>query len=167
MAKKNDLARGISKFRQKIDKMLSASNRDQLAQFFAEDAAAMIKIRTRHGYGVPADGQPARRLAKLSSDYIEHRKRNRRELSSETSPGMSNLTYSGQMLDSLYARRRTVGNWSVNLKPQRDDGRRTNNQVARYVSVRRPFLFLSASELSNLGIRHRKRFSTLVKKSIR
>jgi hypothetical protein len=168
MAKKNDMARGILKFSQKIRTNIVSQRRlDPTIQAYAEEAANLIKARTRRGYGVAFDGAPAQRLKKLSREYIDHRKRTRSALSSETSPGKSNLTYSGQMLDSLYARRRRIGNWSINLKAQRDDGK-TNLQVARYAAAGgRPFLFLSKSELSVLGVSFRKRFSILVKKGIR
>jgi hypothetical protein len=168
MAKTKDLARGLLQFSQKIRQNIVSQRRlDPIVQLYAEEAANLIKTRTRRGYGVASDGGPAQRLKKLSPEYVDHRKRTRSALSSETSPGKSNLTYSGQMLDSLYARRRRIGNWSINLKSQRDDGK-TNPQVARYAAIGgRPFLFLSKSELSVLGIAYRKRFSALVKKGIR
>lgn len=173
MAKTKDLARGLLQFSQKIRQNIVSQRRlDPIVQLYAEEAANLIKTRTRRGYGVPADGAPAERLKALSREpagrsYVDFRKRTRSALSSETSPGKSNLTYSGQMLDSLYARRRRIGNWSINLKSQRDDGK-TNPQVARYAAIGgRPFLFLSKSELSVLGIAYRKRFSALVKKGIR
>lgn len=119
----------------------------------SKDAAERIKKRTRLGYGVEGGvrGGQRERLGKLSDSYIATRKKARRsgKLSSATSPKRSNLTFTGQLLDSL--RGMVKGNKIiVYLKKNRDDGK-TNPQVAGYVeNGGRPFFELTDKEVKGL-----------------
>lgn len=77
----------------------------QNMQDFMEKLRADIVKRTRMGYGVNQDLGTKEKLASLSKKYKKFRKDNPyNELSKMTNATRSNLTYSGQMLDSLYAK---------------------------------------------------------------
>jgi hypothetical protein len=72
----------------------------------AEELKERIRKRTRLGYGVSALGANQNPLEKLADSTIRKRKNlNRRgKLSGDTKPNKSNLTESGQLLDSLEVR---------------------------------------------------------------
>lgn len=161
MAKIDDLAKGVSKFTQNLrTKLLSTQAVDGLSEAYAREAAQTIKERTRRGYGLDRDGANLGRLAKLSPMYIERRRA--MNLSPETSPGMSNLTQEGHLLDSFTAKRRRPGLWYVALPGNHPNAKIPNATLARYLSRKRPFLYLSASEIQKLGRSHAQRFSNLV-----
>ena len=93
---------------------------------FARD---LIVKRTRLGYGVEKDLGSKKRLAKLSPNYVKRRKMFE-GLSENTRPSRSNLTLTGQMLDSIIS---TAKTGIIEIKPtgRRDDGKR-NVDIARY-----------------------------------
>lgn len=66
-------------------------------------AETMVKERTRKGFGVEKDNGPKTNLKGLSESYKKQRRRLSRQgkLSGETTPGKSNLTKSGKMIDSV------------------------------------------------------------------
>ena len=120
----------------------------------AEKIIDIIVKRTKSGKGVSDDKveDPALiKLASLSSGYIEYRKKVK--LGSFGSPSKSNLTLTGQMLDSLIYK--IVNNGILidvaNTKRKKAIGsgyvKQTNQEVAGYVSENgRPFLALSPGE---------------------
>lgn len=61
--------------------------------------ANMIRVRTRKGKGVATEGGAIKPLRKLEKSTVERRKR--KQLHPETKPSKSNLTETGQMLDSI------------------------------------------------------------------
>jgi len=157
-----DLAKGVSKFIRDIrSKVLSPDARQALSKAYALDAAAAIKLHTRRGFGLQNDGDNLSRLARLSPNYIQRRAQMR--LSSETTPGTSNLTLRGKLLDSIIAKPFKFPNWAVAMPGEHYSGL-TNRQLARYLSRKRPFLFLSANEQTRLGRAHAQRFNALAKR---
>lgn len=136
-----------------------------------EMVAGMIKLRTRLGYGVASDGAEKSLLKPLAKSTIEVRKGNlafyksatgkviayepddngaKVRLHSDTRPSKSNLTRSGQLLDSEQVTE--VGQGWVHVGPsgERTDGL-TNEKVAEYVSDGgRPFNHLSKVETKRL-----------------
>lgn len=108
------------KLRKLLDKIINTDSK--LYAMVGSMSVDEIKRRTRLGYGVPKAGGPKEELKKLSPSYIMARKAamsgkaefmaNDKKVSfqastvkplnsSLTSPSKSNLTYTGQMLDSL------------------------------------------------------------------
>lgn len=85
----------INRVIKNIDKILSKK--------LANKIVKGIRSRTRKSLGVETSGGRPTALAPLSESYIEQRKRLKRngQLSSKTSPSKSNLTKTGEMLDSL------------------------------------------------------------------
>lgn len=168
--KTQDLAKGVSKFIRNIrSTLLSDHAREQLSQAYAFEAAAAIKSHTRKGYGLQQDGDNLSPLKRLSPMYAERRKAMR--LHPETTPGKSNLTRRGNMLDSITAKRYLYPNWGVAMPGEHYSGL-TNRQLARIHSLglgrvpKRPFLFLSRNEQTALFKNHLNRFNALVRAKI-
>ena len=137
------------------------------AKALAETIPEVIKIRTQQE-GEGADGN---KLKPLSKSYIEQRKGNLRfytdkngkkhsyipkdkpNLSSDTSPETSNLTATGQLIDSIKGK--NIGN-KVIIEPGKSKrkgelygqkSKLTNKQVNKYVDENgREFLKLSKAE---------------------
>lgn len=97
---KND----ISKITKRISALLNASISQSQMKAMATEAIDIIKIRTRLGYGAPL-GKPGNRftMPKLSDGYKKYRASSSvsQYLSQWTSAGRSNVTLSGQVLDSM------------------------------------------------------------------
>lgn len=116
---------------------------------YAEDTAERIKNRTRLGYGVESRGARRQKLKPLKDTYRNIRRKNKGSLSKATTPKKSNLTFTGQLLDSLrgFGRR---GRIVIEVVDNRDDGE-SNKAIAGYVKENgRPFLEVSDKELKGL-----------------
>lgn len=114
-----------------------------------DEAVRLITVRTRLGYGVDTPGAERQKLKPLSDAYIEMRRKSRGKLSGMTAPARSNLTFTGQMLESLKV---IAKRFSVSIEPsgQRDDGI-SNQDVAQSVTrFGRPFISLSRLEIKQL-----------------
>ena len=121
---------------------------DRPPQSLGKEAVSLIKDRTRDGFGVNTKGGVKHSLKALSKAYIERRKRSR--LHADTSPAKSNLTFSGQLLNSL---RSVVEGSQVLVYPQGNRrGKGPDNlAVAGYVEkAGRAFLNFSAKEIKAL-----------------
>ncbi len=83
----------------KIDKTLNPVFMNKVGKKLAED----ITRRTRTGHGVKKEGEKKEKLDKLKASTIKKRKREKKlgKLSNLTTPTKSNLTMSGELLDSL------------------------------------------------------------------
>lgn len=80
-----------------IKKVVNKNNISKLAEELKED----IVKRTRLGSGVKGNGESKQKLAPTAESTKKSKRRRRGELSSLTSPTKSNLTDTGQMLDSV------------------------------------------------------------------
>lgn len=131
---------------------------------FARD---LIVKRTRLGYGVEKDFDSKQKLAKLSSKYVKRRKMFN-GLSAYTTPNKSNLTLTGQMLDSIIS---VTKDKIIEIKPsgRRDDGKR-NADIARYAEEggrgrpKRIFMRISQLEFKQIVRFYRKTFGDLLRK---
>lgn len=157
----DNIGKGVSKFIADIRKNLDAKSRDELSRVAAEAGAELIRNRTRQGYGIANDGGSIYKLKPLSASYIEYRQRS--ILSPHTSPGKSNLTFTGQLLDSLTSQRKQLGTWQIILKGTHSKAGIPNSQLAKYVSRSRPFMFLSGGEIEKIRSLVRRTFRELVK----
>lgn len=132
----------------------------------AKAAQDIIFKRVKSGFGVTNDLSDAairRKLKPLSPGYIEQR-RKRGVTGKFGSPGISNLTNTGQMLDSMTfkannqgfrleipgtrrrTRRRTRRTRRRTRRTRRRDGE-TNKRVADFVRKDRPFFALTIPEV--------------------
>lgn len=116
-------------------------------QKLANLAAGMIKKRTRGGFGVESNRKKKLKALKPSTK----RSRARFEgLSSETSPGTSNLTRSGQLLDAIQG----IGfskSYKVQIKTGRNDGSKNDDIIKGQEDMGRTFLELSGGEKQTIA----------------
>lgn len=146
LAFKDDVERIKSLILVATKEAVSVKNMHNIAQAAAND----IKLRTRLGSGVSEAGGKKEPLAKLAPSTIASRKSKKRtgKLSSLTTPGKSNLTDTGQMLDSLTGKGVSDGIGRISLAGTRRDGQ-TNTKVGEYAEdgsstrPKRPFLNLT------------------------
>lgn len=155
MSARNDLERFISRLEKTVKDAASAPQ----CKALGEEAIRLIVKRTRLGYGVTTQGikQP---LKKLSPGYIKFRKK--QNLSEFTTPSRSNLTFTGQLLDSMRVMFVSQGRVVVGPKGLRNS-KLTNEKLAEYVAkAGRPFNNLSEQEESQLVRYYRRLFGDLV-----
>jgi hypothetical protein len=166
------LAAIIKKIEKAVDDNLNVEALGQLGV----EAVNIVRKRTRLGYGVKKEFGQREKLADLSPRYVESRKMFA-GLAAYTSPKKSNLTRTGQMLESLGV---TVRGSTVIIRPEgtRTDGLR-NEDVARWnqegaigqrrdgslwVRPERVFLNISGNEYNKLLRFYRKTFGDLLRK---
>lgn len=147
----------IAKLNKKLKKIVQESSVKALEPV-GRIAIDIIRKRTRQGYGVSKQGGSKQELKAFDpkGSYIKFRRRNRGRLSSFTSPGKSNLTFTGQMLLGMVQKRQGK---SVILT---FDSQR-NKDVAGHVSGARPFMFLAKEEIDQVVKTFDKYFTNLVK----
>jgi hypothetical protein len=161
VSSKSDLAKARNRAKMQamadaLNDVKSPANMKKYGQMVAD----MIRLRTRLGDGVAREGADKGKLKKLAKSTITSREalQKKGKLSELTSPGKSNLTRTGQLLDSESVKSVSVGKVTVGPTGTRDDGK-TNAEVAEYVSQQRPYNHLSRVET--------KRVNDAVKKDIR
>lgn len=144
MSKIKELFANIVK---KVERASGGLNLDPYAKEYAD----RIKRRTRLGNGLDETKRGAKRkkLKKLSEKYKKKRKRNKSELSSETSPSKSNLTYSGQLLDSITGKgdKKKI---QIFIEENRNDGVKNKDILKGQSKQGRDFFELSDKELKSL-----------------
>jgi hypothetical protein len=167
---KND--KKIDKIKDRINKILYKLNKkdmDGIASFIER----MVRVRTRLGFGVKRESGEKYKLKELkgrpnamlntvsrvftgkslkvgSTIYQRELMKKRGELSNLTTPMKSNLTMTGQLLDSIKWK---IDKLTITLffdSNRRKDGRNTNNEIANYVSEKRPFFNLSKQEIEQV-----------------
>ena len=128
--------------------------------FILDELPAIIRIRTRLGKGVD-EGGSITKLDKLSDAYVKVRAKSK--LHKDTKTKKSNLTFTGQMLDSIKGERRGML-FIFGFKGNRADGKITNDKLAQYNREKgRPFFKLSKSEESGL----RRKITKIIKESVK
>lgn len=131
-----------------------------------EFIASIIAKRTRLGYGVKRNYGEKAPLKKLKESTILQRTKFAKsgKLSQLTRPGKSNLTRTGQLLDSLKVISVRDGEIRITPEGQRDDGK-TNLEVARYQEeAGRIFNRISKAEFNQALRFYRRTFGDLLKK---
>jgi hypothetical protein len=119
-----------------------------------------IRKRTRLGKGVDDKGGNIK-LNPLTELYVERRKK--LPLSGQTTPKKSNLTATGQMLESIKGTRQGL-KFIFSFIGNRKDGK-TNNEVASYApKLGRPFFNLSNTEKNGISRGIRKLINDALKK---
>lgn len=161
----------IKDFTSKLKNVVKqAASRKEL-EAIGNFAADLIRKRTRLGYGAPkgeAGAVERFRLAALSQGWIRFRKTTGASWLSEfTRAGKSNLTFTGQMLDSLGVVRVKAGSVTIGPKGYRTDPFSrglSNEQVANFVAKKgRPFNNLTRPELAQVKRFYRNQFGDLLK----
>jgi len=153
----------ISAFVRKLEASVQATVKSNELADLGNEAIRLIVKRTRLGYGVRGQGFDRYKLPPLSAFYVKQRQLDGSDLSGDTSPTRSNLTRTGQMLDSMAVISVKPGAVVVGPQGGRLDGPLGNDDVARWVSVRRPFNYLSRLEQEQLRRFYRNRFGDLLR----
>lgn len=156
----------------KIMKRLSSAVKEAVDRKSMADVGKftvdLIVKRTRLGYGVSKNFSEKQKLAALSKKYILTR-RDFPRLSPTTTPRKSNLTRTGQMLESLKFKYTGPGAISIEPTGTRDDGR-TNAQIAQYNAEggkgrpKRIFNRISRLEFNQAVRFYRKTFGDLLRR---
>lgn len=139
---------------QRIQNVFGTSLDAKNMKLIGNQAVFEVKRRTRLGYGVPEDRAPKEKLLALSYEYIQQRIEMAEdgELSSATKPSKSNLTATGQMLDSLKVINYRRNFAEISPEGSRYDTNQTNQEISAYVEAQgRPYLNLSALEIKKLA----------------
>lgn len=153
----------IQNFADKLKTALKKVKTQTQMRKFGEAAAEIIRKRTRLGYGATERSERAK-LKPLSSSYKAYRAGKiafatakggwvypykpsvKPKLHPLTTPNRSNLTFTGEMLDSLGVTKVKEGEATVDVSGNRTDGL-TNQKVAGYVTAQgRPFNNLTPVE---------------------
>lgn len=151
----------LRKFVKKVKEVYKLTVTPRNMKSIGDEIALLIRERSRKGYGVDFNEGPQVRFQSLSEAYVA-RRRGYAGLSFHTSPRKSNITFTGQMLESVRTVSFSKGTAKVGPTGRRDDGR-YNSVVARYVSEVRPFMYLSKPQLSQLNRFYRKLFGRAAK----
>lgn len=159
MAAKQDL----TKFFNKIEKIIKDAVKPAALKPIGQFAVDIIVKRTRLGYGVKQNYGQKEKLKPLSKSYVEQRKKSK--LSAFTNPGRSNLTRTGQMLESMRVLTVQYGKVVIGLSGARNDSRYTNAQIAEFNEDRgRVFNKVSKLEFSQILREYRRQFGDLLSK---
>lgn len=119
---------------------------------YAESLAEDIKKRTRLGYGTKTNNGPKGKFIELAPSTKKQRARHKQsgDLSSFSTPNKSNLSDTGEMVDSIKGRGKSDYQGEVYLEGDR------NNEIAEYHEEgtskmpMRPFLHADSSMVKRL-----------------
>jgi hypothetical protein len=157
---------GFDSFKKSFEQAMRELSSKENMRRLGEIAADMIRTRTRLGYGVKRPGASREKLEKLAEATKEskRRKRKRGDLSDQTTPTRSNLTDTGQLLDSLQVTDVKEGEVTIGPKGRRSDGM-TNEEVGSFVTENgRPFNNLSDVEEKRIAEEFRKQVQKSLEK---
>lgn len=136
----------------------------------AKETAEQVKRRTRLGKGINSSGKNER-LKQLKESYKKVRKKYSGNLDKDTSPGKSNLTATGQLLNALrgvYKNRSIIIDFDKESRGKTLTGRKDsvkNSELVGYQEDKgRRFFDLSDSELNGLRRKIANRIRKLLEK---
>lgn len=161
----------INKFEKKVrGKITLVAGSKKLLREIGVIATAIIKRRTRAGFGVSEPLGRRSKLKGLAPSTIRARASSKRLNTSLTSPKRSNLTFTGALINSL----RVVSVSSnpaevvIDANKRRRKGGLTNEELAEIVSDQcREFLNLSRREFDRVRSAFNKSYKQQFKKSVR
>lgn len=161
----------ISDFVKSVEKTIDESLSRKQLTVLGKATLAIIYKRTKKGIGVNKTGQVGgarKRLKALEKSTIARRK-SFKDLHPTTSPRKSNLTFSGQLLDSLKVKKISARKKSFVISPEgkRKGSSLANFEVAEFVDQNgRPFLGLSNKDLKEVVKLYQSSFAKLVRKRL-
>lgn len=157
----------LSKFFKKLKDVVQDTQTPTEMRALGNEAIDIIVKRSRLGYGAQEGSSPGQRFrfARLSEDYINFRKKSG-VLSEFTSAGKSNITFTGQLLDSMKIVRISKGVVTISPTGSRKDKYsrpgKTNLSVAEHLAEQgRTFNRLTIPEYKQLIRFYRTRFGDL------
>lgn len=138
----------LKQFKRKLSNIEQLVREKGFRKDLADLGRRIIFTRTKLGKGVKKNAKAPTKLKKLSPDYKAFRQVFK-PIGSLGTPNKSNLTYTGEMLDSLKSETTLRGFRVFIPKSKRKDGE-TNSEVAKSVSRQRPFLRFAQTEMRQL-----------------
>lgn len=133
----------------------------QEMRFLAMATLDSIVKRSRAGFGVERNFGVQRAFPALSKSYIEFRKRYKK-LAKTTSPRKSNITLTGELLDSIGILRTNQGSLVIGATGTRSSGL-TNEKLVGYLARKdRYFLRLSNQEFKQFVQNYQKTLRSLL-----
>lgn len=148
------------------DKAVSKNFLGALGKILSKD----IKVRTRSGLGTEEakDGGRLKRLEPLNSEPYKKQRKRDKNLSTKTSPSKSNLTRTGQLLDSIISRvkgKKIEISFKEGRKPDKYGKTVKNDDIVTWQETqRRPFFYISAPEQTRIDRLVRKKIEQELKK---
>ena len=119
----------------------------KLMKDLGKEMADRIRVRTRTGKGVDSMGADAKPLKRLKDSYRKVRKNSPDLNRSLTSNVKSNLTFTGQLLDSIQGDAINERQFIITLKENRNDGIK-NADLTRWQEEKgRKFFYFSRAEI--------------------
>lgn len=161
----------LSKFKKEADRLIKTFKSPRMLTEAGNFAADRIRLRTRLGKGIGPSGAP-QILKKLSPSYRLQRAGKiafaskgtgkgrivypyipdaAPKLHPQTSPNKSNLTFTGQLLDSIGINKRTQNSVTIGVSGRRTGSVLTNKDVQSFVEKERPFMGLTKPEQDGLS----------------
>lgn len=132
--------------------------------------ANMIRIRTKLGYGVKQENGAKEKLAPLKESTKAARQN--KALRGDTTPGKSNLTESGQLLDSIQPMNPATNRVTILPSGGRHGGGISNEDLAKYMTdgapnrAKREFMNLSEIEHKQIKKEVEKTFRAIVREKL-
>ena len=168
----NDIGKQfMNKIGKKLQRAANKISSRSAMKNLAEDGVELIRKRVRAGRGVKTAGGVEKKFKRLAKSTIESRRRKR--LHPKTSPGKSNLTETGQMIDSMKAKSAGRGGAKIVFEgTRRSNGKRISNkelasihdkQGASKKRVKRPFFRFSGKEIKKLTKQVERELKRLIK----
>jgi len=148
--KLNDLAK-------KTETLINEMAKEGDFNFLLDEVPRIIKVRTQLGKGVSENGGKLAPLKRLENERYRELRKTSDKLSSNTTPGRSNLTATGQLLDAIRGDRSgTEFRFFFQSKRTTDlsgrTSKATNQDIVRGQEAQgRPFFFLAKTELTGLS----------------
>lgn len=122
-----------------VNRVLDKNLLNEIGSF----AAGRIQNRTRLGKGVSEQGGKLEKLKPLSDGYKKQRRKNKSKLSPDAKPAKSNLTFSGQMLESIDYKIEEPDTIVI-----RFDNNKARRKAIEVTDKGRPFFNLADSEIN-------------------
>jgi len=144
-----DVSLQLSKFIKRVEKVVDKDiSGTALLKKLGREVADRIRLRTRLGYGVPANGQPRQSLKSMRQHSPAYKKfRIRADLSSLTSPSKHNLTLTGSMLEHL-----TMKKVDASIKKVEIGFQDQFSQLKATVNSKRGWTFLHLSDAESKSV---------------
>ena len=159
MAKQINTAKEFQRaFKRAFKELLSKQN----MRILGDDIARGIKLRSQLGKRVKIDKGAVEKLKKLSDGYKKARRRARRnsQLSKDTQPSKSNLTFTGEMFRDIGAKSKFA---FVRILFKTKDAKQKAEWVAE---GGREFMHLSKAELKKITRKLDKKARKVLKKHL-
>jgi hypothetical protein len=158
------VVRSLKKLFKKIEDTLDETIKREQMISLGNFTANLIRKRTRLGYGVDRQFGVKQKLKPLSPRYVSARKKFK-DLSNATTPKKSNLTLTGQMLDSVKIIKAENGSIKIGPTGNRTDNSFSNLQIALFNQNKgRTFNRVSQLEGQQVLREFRRSFGDLLKK---